>query len=284
MTDEGFPSRVGIVGAGLLGASVAMSLRRKNPDTRLVAFSRSESKRNAAIESGIFDEAFCSLDDTVTDCDVVVIGTPVDLIADIACQVAELSSQDCLITDVGSTKAGIVADVETHHLASKKFVAAHPIAGSEKTGLEHADATLFDDKVIVITPGNHTDPVMLGRADSFWQWTGGRTEMMTPSEHDAHLAAVSHVPHLMSCLVALRADPDALSLVGSGWRDITRVAAGDPAMWAAICKENRDAIGQELAGLRDSLVELCEVVGKSDDQALQKWLTEAKSARDQADE
>ena len=283
MTEEGFPRRVAIVGAGLLGGSVAKSLRRALPQIEIVAFARSESKRQAASDSGVFDAAFDSISETVKDCDVVVVGTPVHRIANLVCEVAELTAPDCLITDVGSTKAGIVAEVEMHHLASRKFVAAHPIAGSEKTGLEHADASLFDNKTIVITPGNVTDPVMLVRAISFWQATGGQTVHMTPADHDTHLAAVSHVPHLMSCLVALRADEDARSLVGSGWRDITRVAAGDPSMWTAICNENRAAIARELTAISESLRQLCEMIETSDDEALCQWFADAKQVRENVD-
>ena len=283
MTENGFPRRVAIVGAGLLGGSVAKALRRRWPQIEIVALARSEEKHQAIIDSKVFDDAFRSLEETTQDCDVVVIGTPVNRIADLACQVAESTSPECLITDVGSTKAGIVAAIETHHLASRKFVAAHPIAGSEKTGLPYADETLFDQKVIVITPGNTSDPVMLGRAEAFWQATGGKTIHMTPAEHDSHLAAVSHVPHLMSCLVALRADAEALELVGSGWRDITRVAKGDAAMWTAICQENRAAIERELSALSESLRHLCETVRSADDERLQQWFVEANEARIAAD-
>ena len=283
MTDEDFPKRVAVIGAGLLGGSVALSLRRALPQTEFVAFARNEWKRKAATDSGIFDVAFTSIEETVRDCDVVVVASPVNHIANIVCEVAELTSPDCLITDVGSTKAGIVAEVEMHHLASRKFIAAHPIAGSEKTGLEHSEATLFDGKTIVITPGNVADPVMLVRAISFWQATGGQTLHMTPTDHDTHLAAVSHVPHLMSCLVALRADEDARPLAGSGWRDITRVAAGDPSMWVAICQENRAAIAKELAVVRESLQQLCEFIEDADDEALRQWFIAAKEVREDAD-
>lgn len=280
MTDKDFPKRVAVIGAGLLGGSVAMSLRRVLSETQFVAFARSEIKRKAATDSGVFNTAFTTIEETVRDCDAVVVASPVNHIANIVCQVAELTSPDCLITDVGSTKAGIVAEVEMHHLASRKFVAAHPIAGSEKTGLENADPSLFDGKTIVITPGNVVDPVVLVRAISFWQATGGETIHMTPTEHDTHLAAVSHVPHLVSCLVALRANDEARSLVGSGWRDITRVAAGDPPMWVGICRENRAAIAKELAGVRESLQQLCELVEGDDDDALTEWLANAKEVRD----
>tara|TARA_R110002049_G_scaffold185580_3_gene353837 strand:+ start:77905 stop:78765 length:861 start_codon:yes stop_codon:yes gene_type:complete len=282
MSQESFPRRVAIVGAGLLGGSVALSLRRTFPEIEIVAFARSEAKQEAAMASEIFDAAFLSIQETTQDCDAVVVGAPVNHIANLVCDIAECTGPDCLITDVGSTKAGIVAEIETHHLASRKFVAAHPIAGSEKTGLQHANAGLFDNKLIIITPGNVTDPLMLVRAETFWQATGGETIHMTPQEHDTHLAAVSHVPHLMSCLVALRSDSESRELVGSGWRDITRVAAGDPAMWTAICSANRDAIGKELSAISDSLTHLSELVQRSDDEALFRWLTDAKSARDSA--
>jgi len=283
MAEPSRPRRVAIIGAGLLGGSVAMSLRRRFAQVEIVALARSESKRQAVGASGVFDEVFDSVARAVDDCDVVVVATPVDRIVAIVCQVAEASPPDCLITDVGSTKAAIVAGVGEHSLARDKFVAAHPIAGSEKTGLEHSLATLFDDKLVVLTPEKRTPADLLRRAVEFWQATGGRTLQMSAAEHDAHLAAVSHVPHLVSCVVALQAGVHSRPLVGSGWRDITRVAAGDPEMWTAICKENRQAIARELSRVRDSLGRLGDLIDAADDEGLYRWLVDAQQARHLAD-
>ncbi|QDT09195.1 prephenate dehydrogenase [Planctomycetes bacterium K23_9] len=271
MTPPFLPKRVAILGVGLLGGSLALSLRRKLPQTQFVGYSRSEAKRRLAIDLGVIDVAAPSIEEASDHSDVIVVAAPVDKIAEVANLAAAAAPPDCLITDVGSTKATIVDAISLPN-----FVAAHPIAGSEKTGAQNATAELFDGKLIVITPGPMTDSAKLQACEQFWQLTGGRTVQLSPAEHDAHLAAVSHVPHLMSSLVA-RLLPDAAGdLVGSGWRDITRVAAGDPTLWTAICSENRLAILEQLKRLTDDVESLTAILRNADDQRLHEWLREAQ--------
>ena len=274
MTDQIWPKRVGILGVGLLGGSVAKALKRHNAAVEIIGLSRSEAKRQLALDCGAVDHAVDNVDAACEGCDVVVAAAPVDRIAAIANQSVAAAPDDCLITDVGSTKATIVADVP-----HRNFVAAHPIAGSEKTGVENASADLFDEKVIIITPGSDAAPEMVRRCDQFWQLTGGRTVQMSAVEHDAHLAAVSHVPHLVSALVARLLPADAASLVGSGWRDITRVAAGDPTLWTAICQENRDAIVRHLTELSGDLMKLQTLLVNEDNEGLHDWLSQAKASK-----
>ncbi|QDT07819.1 prephenate dehydrogenase [Rubripirellula lacrimiformis] len=275
-----WPRRVAILGVGLLGGSVAMSIRRTLPDTVFVGYSRGLDRLADAVQRGLIDVATDSVEQACAGCDVVVVATPVDRIAAMAVTAAAATAADTLITDVGSTKAGIVAAVESDPIARRKFVAAHPIAGSEKSGARYAQAGLFDQKVIVLTPGDSAGDAIREKADRFWKLVGGQTITMTADEHDAHLAAVSHVPHLVSALVARMVPPEARSLVGSGWSDITRVAAGDPEMWTAICHENRAAVLSELDRLRDELDRLRETIGAADDAGLTQWLDEAKRIKE----
>ncbi len=214
------------------------------------------------------------------DADVIVVATPVDRIAAMVIEAAKHCPDDCLITDVGSTKAGIVAAIDADQKAAAKFVAAHPIAGSEKSGCDHAIETLFDGKVVVVTPSDQTSNEMIDAARSFWSMTGANVLTMTPAEHDDHLAAVSHVPHLMSSLIARMVPDQARPLVGSGWQDITRVAAGDPEMWLAICQENRPAIINELTRLAGELDQMRTFVSTSNDEKLLQWLAEAKQSKE----
>jgi len=275
-----WPSRIAIVGVGLLGASVAKSIRRQIADLSVVGVVRDPSKRQSLIDSGIIDSATDSLSDACRDADVVIVATPVDRIADFVRRAANDSPSDCLITDVGSTKQGIVSAVGEDALATKKFVAAHPIAGSEKTGADHATETLFDGKVTILTPSEKTPPEWVGKAETFWQLTGCRTSRLRPDEHDLVMAAVSHVPHLASSAVARLVDESSADFVGSGWCDITRVAAGDPGLWLAICQENRTAIEQQLAKFADSINACRRMLIENDDAALLRWLEEAKTVRD----
>ncbi|TWT53547.1 prephenate dehydrogenase [Rubripirellula amarantea] len=282
--DQQWPQRITIAGVGLLGGSVALAIRRARPSIHITGVVRDLTKGEQWIQAGILDVATDSLKEACRDCDCVVVATPVDRLAQIVIASAQASPEACLITDVGSTKREIVAAVGKVPTAAKKFVAAHPIAGSEKSGAEHSTASLFDQKTIVITPSEANDEEFLRRASEFWTLTGGRILTMSPDEHDVHLASVSHVPHLLSALVAKMVEGPAQELVGSGWQDITRVAAGDPEMWTAICAANRVAIIRELDRYITEASELREIIESAADDALQTWLTKAKNAKEQSRE
>ncbi|TWU61063.1 prephenate dehydrogenase [Crateriforma conspicua] len=282
MTDDDF--RLTIVGVGLLGGSVAKAIRRTHPNAHVRGVSRRPSTLERAFDAGVIDQGFEHLADACVDSDVVVIATPVDRLAGYVIQAAHHTPTECLITDVGSTKAGIVNDVGDDADAAAKFVAAHPIAGSEKTGVENATDDLFDGKVIILTPTAANGPAVREKADQFWRATGGRCLEMTPEEHDDRLAAISHVPHLMSSLVAKLTDPESLPLAGSGWRDITRVAAGDPEMWTAICQQNRSAVLDQLRRCADELKMLHQWIETRDDAELCRWLADAQAVRWRSDE
>jgi prephenate dehydrogenase len=283
--DNHWPRRVSILGVGLLGGSVALSIRRNRPDVVLVGSARDSTKCARLTAAGIVDEATTSIDTACQDVDVVVVATPVDRIVSMVIEAAKASPRDCLITDVGSTKAQIVEQVNQHPAAARKFVAAHPIAGSEKTGFEHARADLFDGKVVVITPTDQNDLQQVKKANDFWQWIGGEIHTMSAAEHDTHLASISHVPHLVSALVSRMATDQSRPLAGSGWQDITRVAAGDPAMWTAICRQNRAAILAELDRLSGELNQLRQTLDQTDsaaEGAIYDWLAEAKRIKEQS--
>ncbi|TWU06335.1 prephenate dehydrogenase [Stieleria varia] len=272
------PRRVAILGVGLLGGSVARALRRHQID--VVGYSRTPETRAMALQQGVVTEAYASLADACEGCDVVVVASPVDRIADMVLQAAPFIDDGALITDVGSTKALIVHSVAKDQRAAEKFVAAHPIAGSEKTGVEHSRSDLFDNKMIVITPGPSNSAERLLRCEQFWRLTGGQTVRMTPAIHDQQLAAISHVPHLISSLLACLPAEEALPLVGSGWSDMTRVASGDPTMWTAICQHNSQAIVDQIGTVIAQLQSVQQMVAASDQQALHDWLAAAKSRKD----
>ena len=274
-----WPARVAVLGVGLLGGSVAKALRELHPGVELVAWVRSKEKLADLSTLGIFDHVTDSLEASVRQCDVVVVASPVNHIAKLVREASLHCPANCLITDVGSTKLGIVDSVDQDPKARERFVAAHPIAGSEKTGIAHSRADLFVQKRILLTPGQYVDPKWLAKAHAFWGLTRGITQEMMPKDHDTHLAAISHVPHLLSSLVAKVAPSDARALAGSGWNDITRVAAGDPAMWTAICQENRTAISEELNRVREEFDRLQKIVDTADDASLQAWLAEAQEIK-----
>lgn len=274
--------RVAVLGVGLLGGSVGMALRRCG--IRVAGYNRHQASCRAAIEVGAIDEAFTDVGQACRGCDAIVIAAPVDKIAELAAIACDHCGPETLITDVGSTKAKIVDELNRRFpQALKQFVAAHPIAGSEKTGAANASETLLDGKAIIITPHEGAEEALLSRAEAFWRQTGGEIVWMSPDQHDRRLAAVSHVPHLIASLLARFPDQESLPLVGSGWRDMTRVAAGDPTMWTAICQHNRDAILSQLDRFGEELTQLREQIAAGQAEALNDWLHDAKRRKESSD-
>jgi prephenate dehydrogenase len=260
---------------GLLGGSVGLSLRRSG--IHVVGYSRRPEGCRAAVEAGAIDEGCTQLEQACEGSDCVVVAAPVDKIAELAAAAADCLEPHALITDVGSTKARITEELlQRWPVAAARFVAAHPIAGSEKTGVEHATASLLDGKVVVLTPHPGLSTDVVERAEAFWRQAGGTVVRMSPHEHDRHLAAISHVPHLLASLLANFPEAESLPLVGSGWQDMTRVAAGDPGMWTAICQHNRHAIVQQLDRFAAELAELRTRVAGPDPAELMRWLEAAK--------
>lgn len=269
--------QVTIIGVGLLGGSVGMSLRRCGVTVH--GYSRRPESCDIAIRVGAINRGFADLTEACQDSDVVVIASPVDRIAPLSGQVAQCVNPETVITDVGSTKAMIVDQVNQDSEVAKRFVAAHPIAGSEKSGVEYATASLFDGKCVIITPDSATSQQHLSRAEQFWQLVGGVTVNMSPEEHDHCLASVSHLPHLVSSLLASNTNPKSAPLVGSGWKDMTRVAAGDPDMWTAICQHNRMAILDQVDRFSNQLQQLRDLLASGNDEQLQAWLQAAKDTK-----
>lgn len=271
---------VAIIGLGLLGGSVALSIRRRWPSVRLTACARSPETRALALDQSIVDEVFETPDAAANGCDLAVIATPVNRIASLA-QALAGQFPELSLTDVGSTKGGLIREL-LGTASAKQFVPAHPIAGSEKSGAEHARADLFDNKPIVITPSGEELPRHMSAATEFWRATGGRIVTMPAEQHDATLALTSHLPHLLSSLAARQITREMLALVGTGWLDTTRVAAGDADLWTAIVSENRDAILSAIEQSRSDLDTLQTIVNQGDDAALRTWLDTAKQIRQSA--
>jgi prephenate dehydrogenase len=244
-------SIVAILGVGLIGGSVARALRAQPDTPQLIGFDRRDPADLHALNT--FDSVAHSLEDATQYADLIIIGATVDSIAHCAKRAAAASPAHSLITDVGSTKAQIVADVEADPLARAKFVGAHPIAGSEQKGPSSATANLFTNRLCILTPTPQTPPDRLQLALDFWSNLGCRIQQMTPSAHDSILASLSHLPHIAAAALAALIPPDQLQLAGGAYRDATRVALSDPDMWIPIFLQNRDAI---LSALREFDVQL----------------------------
>ncbi|MCM2375209.1 prephenate dehydrogenase [Aporhodopirellula aestuarii] len=274
---------IAVVGLGLLGGSVAKAVRRGNggESIRVIGCARREETRQFAIENGFVDDVTSDHIEAASQADLVLIATPVDRIADYVIEIASQCPR-VLMTDVGSTKFRIVEAVNCVPEAASRFVAAHPIAGSEKTGLQHACGNLFVEKTIVITPSGKEAPGVIDAVTRFWQSTGGRVVQLTPRRHDDLLAVTSHMPHLMSSLVANQLPVEAIPMIGTGWLDTTRIAAGDEGLWTAIVSENRDAILDALEHTAKNLGDLIRSIRSQDDDSLMTFLRDAREKRESA--
>ncbi len=274
------PQKVAIVGAGLLGGSFGLAIRKLFPSASVIGVSRSDASRDAATRSGAVTRATSDVEEACSESDLVVVSVPVDGIASMVIRASRVCRPDGLVIDLGSTKAGIVQAVEKDERASQLFVGTHPIAGGEKTGAEHARYDLFHQKTVIVTPGLHTSSVQLGRTIDLWQRFHAKVVCMSPSEHDVALASVSHLPHIMASMVAGILKPNARELVGSGWIDTTRVASGDASLWTAICRENAPAILEEIKAAGEWMKRFSASLETNDFETVRMMLSEAKILRD----
>jgi prephenate dehydrogenase len=269
-----------IVGVGLLGGSLGLAARQRGLARRVLGVGRHLDVLDYARQLGAIDEGFLNLQDAVRPAEVIVFCTPVDQIARQALAAAEACAPGTLLTDVGSTKADIVRAVEGRLPTGVAFVGSHPLAGSEKRGPEHANPRLFERRLTVVTQTPRTDPAALERTRTLWEGLGARVRVMSPDEHDRALALTSHLPHLLAAALAGIVPPELYDLTAAGFRDTTRVAAGDPALWTAIFAHNRTAVLDNLDLLCARLAEFRRAVESGDTAALDVLLTQAKKVRD----
>jgi prephenate dehydrogenase len=269
-----------IVGVGLIGGSIGLAARRRGLAERIVGVGRQQASLDPALAMGAIDEASLDVVAAVRRADVAVFCTPVDRIAEQVLAAGPHCQPGTLLTDAGSTKAAIVAAIDGKLPKNVHFVGSHPLAGSEKRGPEFADADLYQGRLTVVTPTSRTHSVGLERAKSFWQALGSRVKVMSPPEHDQALAMTSHLPHLTAAALAGILPAALHELTATGFRDTTRVAAGDPALWTGIFLQNRMAMLEALGALQDRVIEFKQAIMKNDRATLDALLAQAKRTRD----
>jgi prephenate dehydrogenase len=269
-----------IVGVGLIGGSIGLAAKRRGLVERVVGVGRQPDSLDRARAVGAIDEGCLDLAAALRQADVAVFCTPVDRIAEQVLTGAASCPPGALLTDAGSTKAAIVAAVDGRLPPGVAFVGSHPLAGSEKRGPEHADADLFQDRLTVVTPTRHSDPAAVERTVAFWRALGSRVRLLSPEEHDQALALTSHLPHLVAAALAGILPPELRDLTATGFRDTTRVAAGDPSLWTGIFAQNRAAVLAALQTLAGRLAEFRSALEDGDRQALDTLLAQAKKVRD----
>lgn len=277
--------QLGLIGCGLMGGSFALALKRAGLVKRVVGYSKSPSTTERARQLGVIDVEAPSALLAVSGADIVLIAVPVSATEATFKAIKHLVTPHMLIMDVGSTKRDVV-DAARRALRDQvgSFVPAHPIAGKEVAGVEHADPDLYAGKQIILTPIERTRTTQLQQAVDVWSALGCSVLKMSPESHDAAFAAVSHLPHLiafalMNAISGQNQGKDFLSLAGPGFRDFTRIAASDPQIWRDIMISNREELLGQAKIFQRNLQALELMISNGNAEALEELIAQASEAR-----
>lgn len=276
-----------LIGVGLIGSSLSLALRKSGYVQRVSGYGRSESNLRKGVELGVLDDYSLTIADAVKDADVVVLAVPLGAMRSVFEAMQPALSSNTIITDVGSAKASVVCDARaTLGKRFKQFVAGHPIAGTERSGVEAGFASLFQDRKIILTPDKDTNLDAIKVIENMWLATGANVEQMSVDHHDHILAATSHLPHmlafsLVSHLSRMSDQHEIFSYAAGGFHDFTRIASSDPIMWRDICMANGDALLELIDGYKLELDEISKSIREHDSEGLFELFRDAKHTRDQ---
>ena len=282
MNAQGGSRRVAIFGPGLIGGSIALALRRQSPDTFITIWGRKPELLDKILGRHLADSVDVNPVAAVHGADLIVLCTPVGVMPHLAETIAPHLGVNALVTDAGSVKNCVVKSLTP--VLGTRFLGGHPMAGSERSGLDAARADLFTGAPCIITPTETTPPDVLSGISAFWSSLGASVTTMSPSEHDRLVARLSHLPHAIAFalvnLVSSSLPEKASLLAGGSFRDGTRVAASDPALWTGILSENRHEVVAALREMSDLLGVLAEQLEEKQSNAVLDFLTHAKEHRD----
>lgn len=276
--------RLAVVGMGLIGGSLALALRGRPPVAEVVGIDRDPRALELALSLGAADRVTTELDG-VSGCRVVIISVPVCSIVTTAREIIPYCDPGTVISDVGSTKGAICREIGRFIPPEMTFIGGHPMSGSERTGIAAADRYLFQNAVYVLTPPDPCPDGALRLMEELVRAAGAHPLMLTPDEHDRAVAVTSHLPHvtaaaLVQALARVGASvPAAYQLVAGGFRDTTRIAAGNPALWRDICLSNRDALLDVIDEMQAALSRFRDVLARGDGPALEQAFDEARRRR-----
>jgi cyclohexadieny/prephenate dehydrogenase len=278
--------RICILGPGLLGASIAIAAKQRKLAASVSTWSRRAETRAKCRTQNWCDVVADSPTEAVAGAGLVVICTPVSTIAPILETIAPAIAPDTLITDVGSTKAVICEAAAKIALTHGYFIGSHPMAGSDQTGMENARGDLFEEAVCFTTPNEDSPASAHQRLREFWQALGMRMHTTSAQEHDAIVARISHLPHLLAstlCTHLAKSHPDWALFSGTGLRDTTRIAGGDPILWRDIFLQNAPAVLQALNDFETSLQQARKAIAEADEESLFAFLEAGQNFRRKLD-
>lgn len=279
-------NRLAVVGVGLIGGSLARVLREKGEVGEIVGIGRGAVNLQRAVELGVIDRYEHDLKKGVLDADMVFLATPVCTIADIVSEIAPVLHSGAIVTDGGSVKEEITLRCEQLLSAGRYFVGGHPIAGTEKSGVDASFSSLYKGKRCILTPTATTDAMALAKVVKMWELAGSEVVLMDPRKHDKVLAAISHLPHMVAySLVNAVGDYDGcdeniLKYSAGGFKDFTRIASSDPVMWRDIALQNRTALLEMMDFFAANHAELRSLVAESDGEGLERFFKRSRDHRE----
>ncbi|MET3856399.1 MULTISPECIES: prephenate/arogenate dehydrogenase family protein [unclassified Rhizobium] len=278
--------RIALIGIGLIGSSIAYDVKRLGIAKEVVVSTRSAETLKRAQELGLGDRYVPSAAEAVKGADLVIVSVPVGASGSVAKEIAGTLMPGAIVTDVGSTKASVIAQMQPHMPENIHFIPGHPLAGTEKSGPDAGFPGLFEQRWCIFTPVPDTDPAAIAKLRAFWEALGARVDEMDPEHHDKVLAIVSHLPHIIAYNIVGTADDletvtesEVIKYSASGFRDFTRLAASDPTMWRDVCLHNKDAILEMLARFSEDLAYLQRAIRWGEGDKLFELFTRTRTIR-----
>ncbi len=276
---------VTIVGTGLIGGSIGLGLKKKGLTKRVLGVGHRKPSINKALKMKAVDEGTTDIEKSVSQADIVILATSVDLIPGLARKAIPLMKRSAILTDVGSTKGYIVSQINKE-IKDKcgrnnlNFIGAHPLAGSEQRGIESASPDLFEDSVCILTPTNLSSKRCVEKIANMWKALGAKISILKPHVHDEIVAFTSHLPHLIASELTNVVDEKHWKFGANGLRDTTRIASGDPKLWLSICKQNRVKIIEALQCFSEETKSMLRDMEEENDNKILNRLKKAKALRD----
>mgnify|MGYP002733656425 CR=1 FL=1 len=278
--------RITLIGIGLIGSSIAREIKLHGLADEVMISTRSEETLKRAEELELGTHYTTSVAESVKDADLIIVSVPVGASEEVAKQIAPHLKAGAIVTDVGSTKQSVIAQMQPHMPDNVHFIPGHPLAGTEKSGPDAGFLGLFKDRWCIFTPLPDTDEAAFSKLKDFWQALGSRIDVMDANHHDRVLAIVSHLPHIIAYNIVGTADDleavsesEVIKYSASGFRDFTRLAASDPTMWRDVCLHNKDAILEMLARFSEDLAYLQRAIRWGEGDKLFELFTRTRAIR-----
>ena len=278
--------KLAIIGVGLIGSSLSLALKQAGAVRQVIGFGRNQKNLARGVELGVLDDFADSIEATVSDADVIVVAVPLGAMRQVFTELKPAIKKDAIITDVGSAKGSVITAARAELGAVfSRFVPGHPIAGTEKSGVEAGFSSLYQKRRVIITPLPQTDQDAISVIDEMWRHCGATIEYLSVEHHDKVLAATSHLPHMLAYALVhqlsnLNDHEEIFRYASGGFRDFTRIASSDPVMWRDVCISNGDALVSLIEQYQQELDRVKAAINAEDADELLKLFGRAKSERD----